>query len=92
LNSNFTVRLNNCGTNVNKNITFVLAYNTTGKYYCNTITAYTDTSTQITLASSTPLFFGGTPSITSSVIMIQTFTLWRIFSSNYITSNVGSGY
>jgi hypothetical protein len=59
--ANFTIRLNNCGTDISKNITFAVVYNTTGKWYADSITAYTDTSSQITLASSVPLYSGGTP-------------------------------
>jgi hypothetical protein len=89
--ANMTIRLNNCGTDTTKNITFAIIYNTTGKYYASTVTAYTDTSSQITLASSTPLYAGGSaPSISSSVIMVQTFTLIRNFASNYVMTNVAT--
>jgi hypothetical protein len=90
--ANMTIRLNNCGTDLNKNISFSIIYNTTGKYYGNTITCYSDTATQITLASSTPLFSNGTPSISTSTILIQTFTLIRNFASNYVLSSVVSYY
>ena len=87
--ANFTIRLNNCGTDNSKSINFAVIYNTTGKYYCNSVTAYSNTSTQITLASSTPLWAGASaPSISSSVVMIQTFTLIRNFASNYVLSSV----
>jgi hypothetical protein len=92
LNANFSVRLNNCTTDTTKNITFALIYSTTGKYYCSSVTAYSDTSTAITLASSTPIFSGGTPSISTSTIMVQTFTLTRLFASNYVLSSVVSYY
>ena len=90
--ANFTVRLNNCTTDTTKSITFAVVYNTTGKYYCNSITAYSDTTTQITLASSVPLFSGGSPNISTSTVMIQTFNLIRSFASNYVLSSVISYY
>ena len=90
--ANFTIRLNNCGTDTTRTINFGIIYNTTGKWYGNTITAYTNTSTQITLASSTPLYLGGTPSISTSTVMVQTFSLIRNFASNYVLSSVASYY
>ena len=87
-----TIRLNNCGTDTTKSLNFAIIYNTTGKWYGSTITAYSDTTSQITLASSTPLFLGGTPTITSSTIMVQTFSLIRNFASNYVISSVASYY
>ena len=90
--ANMTIRLNNCGTDTTKAITFCIIYNTTGKWYGSTMTAFTNTATQITLASSTPLFLGGTPTITTSTVMVQTFTLIRNFASNYVISNVCSYY
>jgi hypothetical protein len=90
--ANFTIRLNNCGSDTTKAINFAIIYNTTGKWYGNTITAYTDTSTQITLASATPLYLGGTPSISTSTIMVQTFSLIQNFASNYVITNVASYY
>ena len=93
LNANFSVSLRNCGSTTSQSQVFTLIYATTGKYYCNTVTAYTDNgSTQITLYSSTPIFGGGTPSISTSTVMIQQFTLIRLFSSNYVLSNVSSYY
>lgn len=90
--ANMTIRLNNCGSDTSKSITFTIIYNTTGKWYGNTITAYSDTSTQITLAPSTPLFFSGTSSISLSTIIVQTFSIIRNFASNYVLSFITSYY
>ena len=88
--ANMTIRLNNCGTDTSKNITFAIIYNiTSGGYFGNTVSCYSDTSTAITLASSTPLWANATaPSITTSTLVVQTFTLIRNFASNYVMSSV----
>lgn len=89
--ANFSIRMNECGTDIDKNISFCIIYKTTGKYYCNSVSAYTDSSTAITLSSTTPLWPDGkTPIISSSVLMVQTFTLIRNFETGYCFSNVGS--
>ena len=90
--ANMTIRLNNCGSDTTKSINFTIIYNTVGKWYSSSVTAYTNTSTQITLASATPLFLNGLPSISTSVIMIQNFTLIRNFASSYVLSSVASYY
>ena len=87
--ANMTVRLNNAGTDTSKTITFSILYN--AKFYGTTITAYSNTTSQITLASSTPLFLGGASNVlinTSTVLVLQTFTLCRNFSSAYVLSSV----
>ena len=85
---NFTVRFNNCGSDTTKTINFAVLYNS--KYWCTSVSAYSDTSTQITLASSTPIYAGGAPtSIASGTILLQTFSLVRSFAgSYYVLSNV----
>jgi hypothetical protein len=93
LSANFSVSLQNILTDTDRSRTITLIYATTGKWYCNSITAWSDSgSTQITLSSSTPLFSGGNPSITTSTVMVQTFNIIRIFGSNYCLSNVSSFY
>jgi len=65
----------------------------TSKFYCSTVTVYSDTATQITLASSTPIFAGGAPSsIASGTVIIQTFSLIRSFASNYVLSTSSAFY
>jgi len=89
--ANFTIRLNDCGTDTTKTINFAVMY--TSKFYCSTVTAYSDTATQITLASSTPIFAGGAPSsIASGTVIIQTFSLIRSFASNYVLSTSSAFY
>jgi hypothetical protein len=89
--ANFTIRLNNCGTDTTKTINFAVMY--TSKFYCGTVTAYSDTSTQITLNSAVPSFAGGAPSsISSGTVMIQTFSLIRSFASNYVLSSSSAFY
>jgi hypothetical protein len=89
--ANFIIRLNNCGTDTNKAINFCIIYNTTGKWYCNSVSAFSNTSTSV-LASTSPIFLGGTPNITTSTIMIQSFSLIRNFGTVYCLSSVGSYY
>ena len=90
LNSNFLVSLQNLTSNVDRSYNITLIYATTGKYYCNNVSCYTDGgTTQISLSSTTPLYPNGTlPSITTSTLMIQTFSVIRLFGSNYCFSNV----
>ena len=90
LNANFSVSLRNLTTNTNRSYNITLIYATTGKYICNSVTAYTDAgTTAISLSSATPLWVNGTaPSITTSTVMIQTFSILRLFGTNYCVSNV----
>ena len=93
LNANFTISLRNCGTNTGVSKVATLIYSTTGKYIPSTLTAYSDNGvSQITLASSTPVYMGGNPSITTSTIMIAQFSLIRLFASNYVLCSVSSFY
>jgi photosystem II stability/assembly factor-like uncharacterized protein len=89
--ANFSIRLNNCVASTTSGV-FTITYNTVNKYYCNSITCYDTSGTQIVLASSVPLFAGGTPTLTSSTIIQQTFTLICNFASNYVLSSVSSYY
>lgn len=91
LNANFSVALWNLTSTTNNSRVITLIYATTGKYYPTSVTAFTDAgSTSITLASSTPLYNGGTPVIATSTIMISQFSLIRLFASNYVMATVGS--
>ena len=89
--ANFSIRLNNCVASTTSGV-FTITYNTVNKYYCNSITCYDTSGVQIVLASSVPLFVGGSPTLTSSTIIQQTFTLIRNFASNYVLSSVASYY
>ena len=89
--ANFSIRLNNCVASTTSGV-FSITYNTSNKYYCNSITCYDTSGVQIVLASSVPLFVGGSPTLTSSTIIQQTFTLIRNFASNYVLSSVASYY
>ena len=92
LSANFSVSLRNLGATTSQSQTITLMYATTGKYYCNSVTAWTDNgSTQITLSSGTPLYAGGAvPTISASTVMCQTFSILRTFGSNYCITNVCS--
>ena len=91
--ANFVVTLNECGTDLLRTITFAVMYNS--KFYCASgVVANTGSGTgQITLASSNPLFLGGTPTINASaVVLVQTFTVVRNFGSNYVISSIAQFY
>jgi hypothetical protein len=93
LSANYSVQFNNCGTLTGQSVTCTLIYATTGKWFCNSVSAYSDAgTTSITLASSTPLYNQGTPAPASSTVMCQTFTLVRLFASNYVLTSVSSFY
>jgi hypothetical protein len=84
--TNFTVRMYNCGTDVLKNMSFTIIYNTTGKWYCNTVQCYSDATTLITPISM--IWNGGAaPVMVTSTVIIQTFTLVRNFATNYVLTN-----
>lgn len=92
--SNFSIQLNNCGSDTSKSISFCIIYQSASKYYCNAITAYQGAgTTAITISGSRPQYLGGTtPTLPSApVMLVQTFTLVRNFASNYVISNV-AGY
>lgn len=91
--ANFTVQLNNCPTASTQSMNVTLIYATAGKWFCNSISCYSDAgSTAITLASATPLYNGGTPAPSTSTVLAQTFCLVRLFASNYVLSSLSSFY
>ena len=92
LNANFSVSLRNLGTVTSQSQTITLFYPTTGKYFCNSVTCFTDNgSTGITLSNTTtPLYGGGVPTIATSTLICQTFSILRTFGSNYCITNIAS--
>ena len=94
----FSIKLLNC--NINKSCNFSIIYSTTNKYFCDksagiTILAYSDAGTtpnQISLSLPSPIFAGGLPVLTTSTVLIQTFSLVKIGATNFCLSSVSSFY
>ena len=92
--ANFTVNIINIPTDTTKSyVVTLLYYQPVNKVYCNSVNV-TDT-TGATIKNGTPLYVGGTPSLTTAPCLVsQQFSIISIATSagvytRYVTSTIG---
>jgi hypothetical protein len=96
LSSNFSVTISGIPTTMSTSYTLTLCFaQTTTKYYCSSCKIIDTDGTYLCSSSSstyvTPLFSGGTPSLsTAPNFVLQSFSVIRFASSSYLCSSVSA--